>query len=294
MLWGQSGQQRVEALETAPTANFGWSWWSIQHWGQVEFAARGHVPPRHETLGAVPGRKSGKADRHTVHHRTAAGGKASVSIVGSDGQIIRELIGGEQRPQGKSTVYWDGYDWMGHRMPPGKYTWKAYASPGLKLKFMGSVGTSGQPPYNTTDGKGGWGADFGAPIDAACDDTGTYFLWDTSEGGRSIVKIGADGKTVWRNTPFVLSGGYGPHLACATNGKFLYVVSGQPKTFLSRFQADNGLAAPFAGTAYPVINEPDDDKEHAEADATDFKHGTPAPETMRPGRHRRRGVCRRV
>ena len=280
VLWGQSGQQRIEGLETVPTANFGWSWWSIQHWGQVEFSAQGHLPPRHETLPEYLAEKAARPIGTPFTIELPRALKASVSIVGNDGQILRELIGGEPRPQGKSTVYWDGYDWMGHRMPPGKYPWKAYASPGLKLKFLGAVGTSGQPPYNTTDGKGGWGADLCVPIDAACDHTGTYFLWDTSEGGRSIVKIAADGKTVWRNTPFVLSGGYGPHLGCATNGKFLYVVSGQPKTFLSRFQADNGLAAPFVGTAYPVINEPDDGKEHAEAGATDFKHGTPAPETI--------------
>ena len=66
---------------------------------------------------------------------------------------------------------------MGICADTGDYHWAAYFSHGLSIKLAGFVGSSGNPPYPTADGKGGWGGDHGVPSAVAADDSGIYFGW---------------------------------------------------------------------------------------------------------------------
>ncbi len=98
-----------------------------------------------------------------VEVKVPADGKISVNIFGEHGEVLRELTGGESVKAGKFTVYWDGKDQWGFALPPGDYKWGAYFSKGLQARYVGFVGSSGNPPYPTLDGKGGWGGDHGGP-----------------------------------------------------------------------------------------------------------------------------------
>ncbi|MFZ2657480.1 MAG: hypothetical protein WAX69_21270 [Victivallales bacterium] len=250
-------QMRVEFLSTAPAGGFGWAWHRMNIWGRILLSPSGNLTKKHGTMDEYLAKLEGSKDKGTgfeIELRSEM--KASVSIIDKDGGIVRELIGGEPRPAGKSKVCWDGYDWRGNPMPLGEYDWKAYASPGLKPVYLGAFSTSGTPPYNTADGKGGWGGDHGQPIDVCADESGIYFLWDNNEAAKAFVKIGYDDKNMWRNSAFV-EGGYGPYSACATNGKYLYVIwGGTKKTYLARFNAANGLSEPFSSdTAYVLVND---------------------------------------
>lgn len=237
-----------------------------QTWGQLEFCATSPRVRQRPTMEKV------LAEVKTKNSQVVAVGvpieipvsennmEISVNIVDEAGKVIRELAGGETCSKGTYTTYWDGYDAWRKPVKPGKYKWGAYIHKGLEAEFEGSVGTSGNPTYPTPDGKGGWGSDHANPVDCASDLTGMYFLWIGAESGKAVVKIDYNGNVLWRKTPFV-KGGFGPHYAIASDGKYVYVTFGedkvgkspievQHKTYLFRMDASTGSLIAWAnGTA---------------------------------------------
>ena len=186
ILWPQT---RVEFLNTAPTGNFGWAAFHMKDWGRIAFSPQGNLAKNHGTMAEALEKLASSRQKGTgLEINLPAALKASVSIFDKDGNIVRELVGGEPLPAGKNTVFWDGYDWQGNPMPLGEYEWKSYASPGLKAVFLGAAGSGGDPSYPTPDGRGGWGGDHGLPIAVATDVSGTYFLWDNNEASKAFVK----------------------------------------------------------------------------------------------------------
>jgi hypothetical protein len=169
----------------------------------------------------------------------AEGLKVSVNIVGKDGAVLRELIGGEAHPKGRLKVIWDGRDAFGNPLEPGTYQWAAYFSGGLKAEYQGGVGSSGHPYYATLDNKGAWGGDHSEPIGAASDGDSLYLLWPIAEAGQPLIKTDLQGKVLWRKNPFV-GGGFGPFYAVATDGKSVYLTRGNEEVFLVRLDAKTG------------------------------------------------------
>ena len=177
--------------------------------------------------------------------------KVSVNVFDKNGAVVRELLGGEWRDAGCVEVRWDGRDALGFPCEIGHdYHWGVYAHDGLDVVYEGTVGTSGEPPYNTPDGKGGWGADHGPPVACATDDTGRYFVWHMSEQGCSLVKTDFGGKVVWRSNPFV-RGGWGEYTAACADGETLWLVhgkaNGKDKAALVKIDGATGRHKLFAG-----------------------------------------------
>jgi hypothetical protein len=97
--------------------------------------------------------------------------KASyVTIVVDDasGKRVRNICAETFLPQGVNTVTWDGYDEgdkqpdgsiVRHRVPPGDYVARGLTHDGIHLRYEFPVYTSGNPPWFTLDGTGGWLAD---------------------------------------------------------------------------------------------------------------------------------------
>ena len=200
--------------------------------------------------------------------------KLSVNILGPDGQVLRELVGGELCPAGKTTVYWDGRDQWGQPLPPGDYQWGAYLSNGLRAQYMGSVGTTANPAYETADGKGGWGGDHGDPIDVAADDSGLYFLWIGAEAGRAVVKTDYQGKVLWRKSPFI-GGGMGPYYAMATNGRYVYLIHHATKPILVKLNAKTGQLLSFEDRTTVPIGERDADPPGTGTDVVELAQASP-------------------
>jgi hypothetical protein len=260
--WG--GETQTAALYRANPGAF--AFMQAQTWGQVAFSRTGHLPPQHATLEATLAAARVERARHvgvpitvTVPAPINSNNKLkiSINIFGPHGEVLRELMAGEERPQGKTTVYWDGHDQWGAPVTPGHYRWGAYLSNGLKARYMGGVGKSGNPPYNTEDERGGWGADHGPCIDTAADETGLYFLWTGAEDGRAIVKTDYAGNVLWRKTPFV-GGGFGPHDAVAANGKTVFLTFGDSKPQLLRLDAHTGQLLVWGdGSALTPISDTD-------------------------------------
>lgn len=240
-----------------------------QTWGQLEFCATSpgvrQRPTIKDILGEIKARNSqiaavGVPINIEVPEDNM---KISVNIIGEDGKIIRELAGGEKCSKGTYTTYWDGYDAWKRPVTPGQYKWGAYLHKGLQAEFQGSVGTSGNPTFPTVDGKGGWGGDHTNPVDCASDSSGLYFLWMGAESGKAVVKTDFQGNVLWRKTPFV-KGGFGPHYAIASDGKYVYVTFGEDKvessqqkvlhnTYLFRMDAANGSLVSWPNNTAQVL-----------------------------------------
>ena len=222
---------------------------NLNTWGRIRLSPKGGLPPKTKTLAeiarAARAADAPKATSTPVKVSIPKKGKLSVNIVDENGWVVRELMGGELHDAGEVVAYWDGRDALGFPCETGReYTWKAYLHDGLDWEYVGTVGVSGNPPYETPDKKGGWGSDHGPVVDAACDDTGRYFVWHVAEGGKAVVKTDFDGNVVWRSSPFV-AGGFCPFNALALDGNNLYVVlerdaGGKRLTELVRLDAATG------------------------------------------------------
>jgi hypothetical protein len=210
--------------------------------------------------------------------------RVTINLYDAQGRIVRELLGGEPREAGKHSEAWDGRDWLGRPLPPGRYTWKGLYHAPVKAKWITAVGNSGTPPYQTADGTGSWGGDHGAPTAVCADETGTYFLWNDAEAGMSAVKIDRNDKTVWRHRIFV----FDCKTAIGADGKYVFIgiVRDGGDCVLARYDAATGRAAPFP-SGREWLSLPQRAKlERGWTRAAGLRPGTPEPVIVPPEKPR--------
>ncbi len=230
----------------------GFAFSSPQDWGQVEFAKTGHIAPQYPPLAKfLAGLKTNVHQGVPITVQVPRKEHVSINIFGPHGQVIRELMTGAVHKKGPITVYWNGRNGWGAAVPLGTYKWGAYFSPGIKAKYVGTVGSSGTPPYPTVDGIGGWGGDHGPCIGAAADKTGMYFLWTSGERQSYVVKTNVQYQTMWRISPY-MGGGY--NYAIAANGKRVFVVfrGSNPEMFRLNARTGQLLNWPHGGTTVVI------------------------------------------
>ena len=94
-------------------------------------------------------------------------GRVSAAVYDAEGKLVRELLQGTTVSAGTQTVIWDGLGRNGESLPAGEYTWKSLETPGLKAKYLLSVGTNFPPgtEWNTACGPGTHEAPFGVAGD---------------------------------------------------------------------------------------------------------------------------------
>ena len=227
-------------------------------WGQIEFSPTGDIKPRHGTMEEALAQRAANPIGVPIDVEVPSDSKISVNILGEHGEVLRELVGGLPVKAGKFTTYWDGKDQWGFGLAPGNYHWGAYLSKGLKARYVGFVGTSGTPPYQTLDGKGGWGGDHGVPIAVAADASGIYFGWMGAEAQSYLVKVDYQGNTLWRKSPFV-KGGFAGMYALGSNGKYLFAIYVGDHPQLCRLDAATGRVELYGtqlgqGASVPIVS----------------------------------------
>ena len=137
-------------------------------------------------------------------------------------------------------VLWDGRNLYGEWVTPGTYRYHGLVCPTPKLRWVTSIGQSGQPPYRTADGKGSWGGVWGyvydiAPVDAT-PGSDIVVLWAFEEGEGGLIRMSQDGAVRWKQ-----------HLAWWMKASQMAVASDGSHVYIA---ASSALGAPAGQTNY--------------------------------------------
>lgn len=133
----------------------------------------------------------------TVEIPGAGPKKISLGLWSANGSLVRTLCGALPVQAGKVTVPWDGLDDFFQPVPAGRYEARGLFHDGLSPAFVASVNNSGQPPYQTSDGRGGWGGDYGPPVSVCSDTQRVYVLWPSGEASPTHIATDFEGRKLW-------------------------------------------------------------------------------------------------
>ena len=132
---------------------------------------------------------------------------------------------------GRQPVLWDGRDYLGNWVQPGRYRFHGIRVPKLSLRYVGSIGNAGQPPYRTADGRGSWGGVWGNVMDVCAvdgsPDSDMLVLWAFEEGEGGLIRMSQDGEVRWKQ--HIQWWTQGQATAVCSDGKSTYVVSSSAK-----------------------------------------------------------------
>ena len=115
-------------------------------------------------------------------------------------------------------------------LPPGEYTWQGVYHDPISAKHVLSVSNAGKPSYNTPDGKGAWGGDWGCPTDVCFAGDRGLLVWDGSEAGMGLIGVDANGNKQWG---YRIGGSF-----VATDGEWVFTYLGMEKQIRAYGVAD--------------------------------------------------------
>jgi sugar lactone lactonase YvrE len=207
-------------------AHAGFSYQSTGCWGKAIFAEKGHLPKELTQEGLPPVRPLPLKFTFELPKEAVA----SITLIDAKGDRVRNLIAAQSRPGGKVVESWDGLDNVGRVLPAGEYTWKGLHHEPLKTRYVLAVSNSGSPSYNTPDGKGAWGGDWGSPADICFAGDRGLLVWDGSEAGMGLIGLDAAGRKQWG---YRVGGSY-----LATDGQWVFAYLGHEKQIRAYTVAD--------------------------------------------------------
>lgn len=164
-------------------------------------------------------------------------GRMSLNIYDQNDVTVRKLVCAQPSSE---PVIWDGRDMYGHWAKPGTYRYHGIIAPKFSLRYVGSIGQSGNPPYRTADGTGSWGGVWGYVMDVCTvspsADSDIVVLWAFEEGEGGLIRMTQDGKVIWKqHLDWWLKAS---QAAVACDGTSVYVVG------------DSAMGAPEGQTNY--------------------------------------------
>ncbi len=185
-----------------------------------------------------------------VAYRLARPMRVSLNLYDGQGQIVRSLLCGAPRQQGRQREFWDGLDQAGQPLPAGEYAWKLLAMPErLKTEHLLTVGTNYPDPETDPANQAEHyravaPGTHGGPTAVAADASGIYIGASCTENIENyLVKLSPDGqRRLWWKMQRVAWKGA---VAMARSGDRLLV-----------FSANDGEIWPYAaadGTVLPAI-----------------------------------------
>jgi hypothetical protein len=206
-------------------------------WGKIIFSEYNNVPRELVNVGIPPERDLPLE----FSYKLPEDGECTIQLFNKDNESVRILVAQQQRSAGLNIEKWDGLDDNGNLLPPGEYIWKGITHKPIKAKYVLSVDNSGDPPYPTDDGKGGWGGDHGFPRAVCALDDGMLLAWDNCEYGWGIIRTDINGKKIWGSR-------HGASLM-ATDGKRIYIAGDRG------FQKSPGVKMLAVKDSRPVMLE---------------------------------------
>ncbi|MFA6292834.1 MAG: hypothetical protein WC637_13685, partial [Victivallales bacterium] len=126
-------------------------------------------------------------------------GRMSLNVYDQNDVTVRQLVSAQPST---APVTWDGFDMYGHWAKPGTYRYHGIIAPKFSLRYVGSIGQSGNPVYRTADGTGSWGGVWGYVMDICtvtpAADSDIVVLWAFEEGEGGLIRMTQDGKVIWK------------------------------------------------------------------------------------------------
>ncbi len=171
----------------------GFPFQSTACWGKLIFSPTGNVDRKLVLAGVPPDRPLPLEFSYTLPEDT----ECTIQLFNEKNENVRILVPQQARLGGKNTERWDGCDDSGNLLPAGRYYWRGIYHAPIKAEYRFSVHNSGQPPYPTADGTGGWGADHGTPQSACAFEDGVLLAWNASEYGWGVIRTDFNGKKQW-------------------------------------------------------------------------------------------------
>jgi hypothetical protein len=171
----------------------GFPFQSTASWGKLTFSQEGKVDNKLVEAGVPPDSPLPLDFAYPL----PTDAECTIQIFNEKNENVRMLVPQQQRMGGKNVEKWDGCDDSGNLLPVGKYTWRGIYHDPIKAEYRFSVHNAGQPAYPTADGKGGWGADHGAPQTVCAFDDGVLLTWNASEYGWGIIRTDFTGRKQW-------------------------------------------------------------------------------------------------
>ncbi|HEY3332171.1 MAG TPA: hypothetical protein VGK19_19240 [Capsulimonadaceae bacterium] len=170
-----------------------------------------------------------------IRFTLATPGYVTLVIEDASGKRVRNLVSATKFPAGANTVWWDATDDLKrdkdaaahglYHIPqsyvaPGAYKVRGLVRPQVDLKYEFAINASGNPPWHTTDGTGGWltthtPAQAALFVPAESSPNGkpmVYIGCHIAEGGSGLVWLDLDGKKIggrtwvggnWTSAPYM-------------------------------------------------------------------------------------------
>ena len=171
----------------------GFPYQSSTCWGKVIFSDKGNVSKDLVAAGVPQERPLPLKFSYDLPED----GQITLQLVDQDKLVRRLIVAQGDRLAGNNVELWDGMDDHGKPLPAGDYTLKGIIHKPITTKFLFSAHNSGQPPYPTDDGKGGWGGDHGSPTACSAFPDGMLLSWDGCEYGWAIIRVDLEGRKQW-------------------------------------------------------------------------------------------------
>jgi hypothetical protein len=198
-------------------------------WGTGRFMKTGNLPPEDKS------RIERAAGHIPVTFKLEKDNKVSISIRDAQGKTVRTGIGAEPYPAGEHTWLWDGLDDRDNPLPAGRYTAMILTHDGIGQKYVCDVGVSGDPPYQTEDGTGGWAGDYWSPTYVAVEGDRVILGTCNAEAQKPTIATDLDGNKLYGTTA--------AGIVLALHKGFGYF--GRDGN-LTKFSLANGQLSPFA------------------------------------------------
>ena len=178
------------------------------------------VPPRQAGDEQPPFRIACKVEQDGI---------LSLAVDDAQGRRARNLLARAACKAGEVAVAWDLKDESGTLIPPGKYTWKALAHPGLTLRYemtpypnIGDTAPENSPWLNGASGPGGWLADHTPPIGACPAGDRMFLSAPCAESGVALIECDLSGRKLWGHHN--LAAWTGPSFLAA-DGQYLFAAA---------------------------------------------------------------------